>query len=376
MSHRPPPPFRVGIDARTLAAPKTGDRTYCLNLTRGLARVDTRNDYLLYTEHETPLADLDAGNFHQRVLPARPAWSWTPVTLPAGLRRDGCDLVHVQYIVPPRCPVPLITTVHDISFRRHPRWFPVKHAALLNLLIPLAILLARRVITGSEHTKREMVELYGTDPEKIAVTPYAADPIYRPMPREQAREAVRERFNLRQPYILSVGVLQPRKNLPRLVQAYARIAREVPQQLVLVGKEGWAFETLRRRVAGSGVSSRIRFTGYVADADLPPLYAAADLFVYPSLYEGFGLPPLEAMACGTPVVTSDTTSIPEVVGDAAVRVDPLNVDGLAGAMVEVLTSPEQRGGLIERGLQRAAQFTWEATARATLGVYEEVLGRI
>jgi glycosyltransferase involved in cell wall biosynthesis len=275
--------------------------------------------------------------------------------------------------VPPLCPVPLITTVHDGSFRRHPRWFPLKHAALLNLLVPLAISQAERVLTCSEHTRREMVAFYGTDPGKIVVTPYAADPIYRPMPAEQARLAVRERFGLRLPYILSVGVLQPRKNLPRLVQAYARIAKEVPQHLVLVGKEGWAFEALRRRVAQSGVSSRIHFTGYVADADLPPLYAAADLFVYPSLYEGFGLPPLEAMACGTPVVTSNTSSLPEVVGDAAMTVDPLDIERLGMAMAEVLLSAERRDQLIEAGFQQATRFSWERTARETIAAYEAVL---
>jgi glycosyltransferase involved in cell wall biosynthesis len=366
--------MRIGIDARTLAAPKTGDRTYCMNLTRALAHVDLDNEYRLYTGHHTPLADLDSPRFRQRVLPAVPAWSWTPFALPAALRRDGCDLVHVQYLVPPHCPVPLITTIHDISFRRHPRWFPLKHALLLNLLVPLAIQQAGRVLTCSEYTRREMIALYGTEEQKIVVTPYAADPIYRPLPDDEARQAVRERFNLRHPYILSVGVLQPRKNLPRLVEAYARIAREVPQHLVLVGKEGWAFEALQRRVAGSGVASRIHFTGYVADADLPPLYAAADLFVYPSLYEGFGLPPLESMACGTPVVTSNSTSLPEVVGDAAVTVDPRDVTALATAIAEVLTSPGRRDQLIEAGLVRARQFSWERTAAETVAVYRAAVG--
>lgn len=363
--------MRIAIDARTLASPKTGDRTYCLNLTRALARVDNANEYLLYTGCETPLADLARPNFRQRVLAARPEWSWTPMALPRALRSDRCDLVHVQYIVPPICPVPLITTVHDISFRRHPRWFPLKHALLLNLLIPLAIAQADRVITCSEHTRQEILTLYGTEPDKVVVTPYAVDTIYRPMPADAARAAVRERFNLRHPYILAVGVLQPRKNLPRLVDAFARIAREIPQHLVLVGKEGWAFEGLRQRVARSGITSRIHFTGYVADADLPPLYAAADLFVYPSLYEGFGFPPLEAMASGTPVVASNTSSLPEVVGDAALTIDPRDTAGLAAAIAEVLTSPERRAELIERGLARAAQFSWDRTARETIDLYEE-----
>src|SRR5207244_5469719 len=154
-------------------------------------------------QHDTPLADLCTPRFQKRLLPTRVGWTCTPLLLPAALRRDRCDLVHVQYIVPPSCPVPILTTIHDVSFRRHPRWFPLKHALLLNLLVPAAMNQAERILTCSEYTKREMIALYGTPPEKIAVTPYAADPIYRPMPAEEARQAVKERFGLRQRYILS-----------------------------------------------------------------------------------------------------------------------------------------------------------------------------
>jgi glycosyltransferase involved in cell wall biosynthesis len=206
----------------------------------------------------------------------------------------------------------------------------------------------------------------------VTVTPYAADPIYRPMDREAARRAVAERFGLRGPFVLAVGVLQPRKNLPRLIRAFGRVAREAPHALALVGKPGWAHEELKRAVAASGLGSRVKFTGYVPDADLPVLYNAAELFVYPSLYEGFGLPPLEAMACGTPVVTANVTSLPEVVGDAALAVDPTDELALADAIGRALTDEALRERLRTAGLAHAALFSWERTAALTLQVYHRV----
>jgi glycosyltransferase involved in cell wall biosynthesis len=364
---------RIAIDARTIAAPKTGDRTYCLNLVRALAAVDSENEYLLCTADHAPLADGLGPNLRQVVVPASPAWTWTPLHFPRALRRLGADVAHVQYFIPPVAPCPVVTAIHDISFHRHPEWFPLKHRFLLNLLVPVAARNAARVIVGSTHTRDELVTCYDLPPEKVVVTPYAADPIYRPMPPDEARAAVAKRFGLRDAYVLAVGVIQPRKNLPRLVRAFARIAGAVPHRLILVGKQGWAAGELLDAIERAHLGDRVQFTGYVADADLPVLYAAADLFVYPSLYEGFGLPPLEAMACGTPVLTANTTSLPEVVGDAAVTVDPWDEIALAAALEELLRSPERRADLSHRGLGRAALFSWEATARQTIAVYQDAI---
>jgi glycosyltransferase involved in cell wall biosynthesis len=364
--------MRIAIDCRSIAAPKTGDRTYCLNLTRALAAVDAENEYLLCTAAPAPLADGLAPNFRQHVIPASPAWAWTPVQFPLALRRLASDVAHVQYFIPPAAPCPVVTTIHDVSFRSHPAWFPLKHRLLLNLLVPAAARSAARVIVGSEHARGELIRYYDLPPEKIVVTPYAADPIYRPMPLAEARAAVARRFGVRDAFVLAVGVLQPRKNLPRLVRAFARVVDRVPHRLLLVGKPGWATEELHAAIERGRLGGRVQFTGYVPDADLPALYAAADLFAYPSLYEGFGLPPLEAMACGTPILTANTTSLPEVVGDAAVSVDPTDEAALAAALEELLRSPEQRAELRERGFARAARFSWQETARRTLAVYYDV----
>jgi glycosyltransferase involved in cell wall biosynthesis len=364
--------MRIAIDARTLGSPKTGDRTYCLNLLRGLAALRPEGEFLLYTDRETGLPDGLPANFAQIVLTAPQRGLWTPWSLPLDLRWRRVDLLHVQYIVPPVAPCPVLTTIHDISFRRHPEWFPLKHRLLLNLLIPYAARNAAHVITGSEYSRADLIDAYDLPPEQVTVTPYAADPIYQPMDREEARRAVSQRFGLRGPFVLAVGVLQPRKNLPRLIRAFGRIARDVPHGLALVGKPGWAHAELQRAASASGLGSRLKFTGYVPDADLPVLYNAAELFVYPSLLEGFGFCALEAMACGTPVVTSNVTSLPEVVGDAALMVDPTDEAALAAAIRKSLTDEPLRERLRAAGLARAKQFSWERTAAETLTAYQQV----
>jgi len=365
---------RIALDCRTVTSPKTGDRTYALNLSRALAVVDAENDYFLYTWEQTELTQMGRSNFHPVLLPAQPRWSWTPFVFPRDLRARGLELAHVQYLVPPVAPCPFVTTIHDVAFRRFPKLFPLKHRLLLNGLIPMAIERSAAVITCSHSTKRDLVELFGAPEEKVVVTPYAADGVYQPMERDEARALAQRRLGVPLPYILSVGVLQPRKNLPRLVRAYNRIAGSIPQRLVLVGKEGWAGDELRKAVSESPRGKEPLFTGYVADADLPVLYAAADLFVYPSLYEGFGLPPLEALACGTPVLTSNVSSLPEVVGDAALTVDPHDEKAIAEAMRTVLSDPALRERLAAAGPPRAAEFSWERTARETVAVYRSVLG--
>jgi glycosyltransferase involved in cell wall biosynthesis len=368
--------MRVAIDARTLGSPKTGDRTYCLNLLRGLAAVQPEGEFLLYTDRQTGLPEGLPANFRQVVLRAPQRGLWTPWSLPRDLGRRSADLLHVQYIIPPFAPCPVITTIHDISFRRHPEWFPLKHRLLLNLLIPIAARSAAHVITGSEYTRADLIDAYDLPPEKVTVTPYAADPIYRPMDREEAKRAVSQRFGLRGPFVLAVGVLQPRKNLSRLIRAFCRIAKEVPHALALVGKPGWAHESLHRAATASGLRSRLKFTGYVPDADLPFLYNAAELFVYPSLLEGFGFCALEAMACGTPVVTSSVSSLPEVVGDAALMIDPTDEEALAVAIHRALTDEPLRERLREAGFARAAQYSWERTAAETLAVYRKVVEEV
>lgn len=364
--------MRIALDCRTVTAPKTGDRTYALNLARALAEVDKVNEYLLYTAEPTPLTQFEPSTISSVVLPSRLRSTWTPIAFPRDLARRKADVAHVQYIIPVWSPCPIITTIHDVSFKRFPALFPPKHRILLNLLIPWSARRSAAVITGSEATRQDLIELYGIPPEKITVTPYAADDSFQPIDRAYAQQEVQRRLNVPTPFILSVGVLQPRKNLSRLVRAYNRIAKSLPHRLVLVGKQGWANEELSRAVAEAPSGKEPHFTGYVADEDLPLLYAAADVFAYPSLYEGFGLPPLEAMSCGTPVITSNVSSLPEVVGKAAMMVDPYVETSIADALQILLSDTALQSRLSRAGIDQAKQFSWARTARETIGVYQRV----
>ncbi len=362
-------PLRIGIDVRTALAPKTGDRTYCLNLVRALAELDHENEYLLLADAAPPDGLLPAqSNVRLVVLPVRPAWRFTPLALPLCALRERLDLLHVQYLIPPVCPCPVITTIHDVTFALFPHWFPPKHRWLLRALIPLAVRRSARILTGSVRTRDDLARCYAplTDVAvKTAVTPYAPDPSLGPAD-DEAIASVRQRHGLTRPFILAVGVLQPRKNFAALAAAFDEVVSrhpQLPHELCVIGKSGWG-EAPR--------GARVRRLGYVPDDELPALYSACDLFVYPSYYEGFGFPPLEAMACGAPVACSTGGSLPEAVGEAALTFDPHDFEAMVDAIARPLTDAVLRAALRARGLAHAATFSWRRTADQTLAVYREV----
>ncbi|HUV05756.1 MAG TPA: glycosyltransferase family 1 protein, partial [Armatimonadota bacterium] len=237
-----------------------------------------------------------------------------------------------------------------------------------------AVKKADAIIAISESTKRDIVELLGAPEHKIYTTLLGVDPPYRPVSDERKERVARE-HGLGHSTILYLGTLEPRKNIPALLAAFSQARKSSPAKdctLVLAGGKGWFFNQTFKLVEDLGLKESVRFTGYVPAEDLPALYSAATVFVYPSLHEGFGLPPLEAMACGTPVITSNASSLPEVVGDAGIMVDPYNVEELAGAILRVLCDPDLRQEMSAKGLERAKKFSWEETARQTLKVYERV----
>jgi glycosyltransferase involved in cell wall biosynthesis len=238
---------------------------------------------------------------------------------------------------------------------------------------------AAKILTGTEYARWSILKVYGDlEEDKVVVVPYAAAPEFRPISPETAKAAVRDRFDIRGPFILAVGDLQPRKNHVGLIRAFAKLARACPQlkqELVIAGKETWFAEHVRDAARASGVGDRIRLCGFVSDGELLQLYNACDVFALPSYYEGFGLPVLEAMACGRAVVCSKTTALPEVVDGAALLFDPYAVDEIVRALVDVLVDPELRARMERLGLQRAANFSWQKTAARTLDVFREVAGQ-
>lgn len=376
--------MRVGIDARTLSGRYTGDRTYWRGLIGGLAAVDGENEYLLYTRAPLDGEPPETGpNFRWRELP-QPANDalWMLRTFPHALAEDRIDVAHTQYNVPLLgAPCPIVTTVHDITFALFPDLFRPRDRWILNTFIPRSLRRATHVIADSESTRRDLLRRYKSlvPEDKITTILLAADKRFHPPGdgQESARQAVNTRFGLGdRPYILSVGVLQPRKNLGTLLDAFALAKlgpHAPPHKLVIVGKRGWLGDALDRQVAQlpTEVAGDLIWTGYVPDEDLPLLYGGADAFCYPSRYEGFGLPPLEAMACGCPVLCTRASSLPEVVGDAGVMLPPDDSSAWAHALEKILGQPTVRERWRERGLERAARFSWEETARRTLRVYEE-----
>lgn len=369
--------MRIGIDGRTLTGRFTGDRTYWLNLVRdhAVSTDDGDNEYVVYSRLPFPAGIADNHRRMQfRTLPATNDRIWTLFTFPRALRQDRIDVAHTQYTTPLRSPCPVVTTVHDISFRLYPEWFPRRHRILLNLSVPVAMRRAARVITDSMSSRRDILRVYRLDVEHVEAIPLAASPDYRPLEKDVASRHVNERFGLSDPFIVSVGVLQPRKNLPMLVEAFARAqcCGGLPHRLVLAGKRGWAYDQIVRQAARLRVSDRLLITDYVEDADLPALYSAAEMMAFPSLYEGFGLPPLEAMACGAPTVVSDAPAMPEVVGSGALVLPVMDATAWADALTLLAKSGDIRRQWSEAGMARSRAFTWTVTGALTRRVYREV----
>jgi glycosyltransferase involved in cell wall biosynthesis len=289
---------------------------------------------------------------------------------PLGLSRKarGLDVVHVPAVYAARVSGrPLVVTFHDVLALRFPELFTRRVAAYIRAASQRTASRAARITVPSEYTRSEMVELLDVDPARIVVTSEGAHERFRPTPRDE--RWLRERFGIEGRYVLSVGTLEPRKNLIAALRAFDRL--DAGCTLVLAGGSGWRNEALHAEIART--RGTVVVTGFVSDDELVRLYGAAACFVYPSLYEGFGLPPLEAMACGAPVVTSDTASLPEVVGDAGLLVDPHDVDALAAAIASVLEDPARAADLRERGLERSRRFSWERTAQATADVYRDAV---
>jgi len=370
--------MRVGIDAHALGSRLGGNETYIRNIIHALGEIDPGGDYALFlSPHASPGSDVIAGTERMRRVVVRPHNPLVriPLTFPLALARERIDVVHVQYVAPPVCPARVVVSVHDIAYERYPQFFTPSEVTRMRALVPLTVRRAAAVLTLSDYSKRDIVRRYGVPPERVTVTHLAADPMFQPIHDEGRLAAVRERYGTGEQFILSVGNLQPRKNIKTLIEAYVRLRRAgaTRHKLVLVGKRAWRHDDIFAAARDSGYADELVFTDYVPDADLVALYNAADLFVYPSIFEGFGLPPLEAMACGTPVVCSNTSSFPEVVGDAALTVAPLDVDGLAEAMSQALRNAALRARLSVLGPRQAALFSWERTARITLDTYRSAM---
>jgi glycosyltransferase involved in cell wall biosynthesis len=372
-------PLRIAIDAHSVGTGLAGNETYITNLIEALAQIDQVNHYTLYITRRAAMErfkDRWPNVSVQLTLPHTPLVR-IPLTLVRELRRRPVDVLHVQYTAPPLAPCPVVATIHDLSFEHLPDTFKRRSRLQLRLTVRRTARRAAQVIAPSEFTCRDIARTYRLAPERIKLIPLAANEQSAPTTDAEVAR-VRQRYEIDGDYILAVGSIQPRKNLPRLVRAYSALRRARPNaklpKLVLVGKKAWLYTDTLRAIAECGVAQDVNLTGYVPEGDLPALYTGALCFVYPSYFEGFGLPPLEAMRCGTPVIASDRTSLPEIVGDAGLLVDPFDEAALAAALARLLDDAALRASLRTRGLARAAQFDWHETARRTLAVYQRATG--
>src|SRR5437870_5195040 len=368
--------LRIAIDAHSVGARLGGNETYAINLIEALAEIDQTNLYTLYVTKRDAI-DRFANrwpNFTVRqTLPHTPLVR-IPLTLSRELRRNPVDVLHVQYTAPPFAPCPIVTTIHDLAFEHLPETFNRRSWMQLRLTVRRTARRSAQIITVSEYSRQDICKTYRIPSERIRVTPEAASEKFFPVTGGTELKAIRETYGIERDYILSLCSIQPRKNLIRLVEAYSLLRKSSadvkPPQLVLAGKRGWRDHETLRAVKRESVADDIVFTGYVAEKHLNALYSGATCFVYPSYFEGFGLPILEAMKCGTPVVAGNRTSVPEVAGEAAVLFDPFDTNSLVDAFQRLLPDPEFRATLSAKGLQRASEFTWKTTARLTLEVYE------
>ena len=370
--------MRIAIDAHAVGTKLGGNESYAINLIEALAQIDSFNQYTIYvTTNEA--RDRFHGrwsNFKVRAtLPHTPVVR-IPLTLSAELRKHPVDLLHVQFTAPPFCPCPTVVSIHDLSFEHLPQTFKRRSRMQLRLTVRNSARRAARILSLSEHTRRDIVETYGISAERVTAIPLAAPSHFGPVADNKELQRVRHIYGIDGDYILSVGSIQPRKNLARLVRAYASLRGEYSTdklpKLVLAGKCAWLFDETLRALEETGLKDTVVLPGYVPEADLPALYSGALCFVYPSYFEGFGLPPLEAMKCGAPVVVGNRTSLPEVVGAAALTVDPFNIEAIAAAMKRLMRDSQLRQELSLKGQQRAGMFDWRETARRTLEVYQEV----
>jgi len=368
--------MRFSVDAHAIGCHLTGNEVYVRNLLREFAGLNNDSEIIAYISKRALPAAVPQG-VQTRLVSHNP-YKRLGFDIPRLVRADRPDLLHVQYTGPILSSVPLVVSVHDVSYLEHPNYFTRFRATQLRLTVKRTVDRAARVLTPSEFSKQAILRHYDLPAERVVVVPNAVSSRFRPVDRDVARAEVMQQFGIPWPFILTVGDLQPRKNHLGLLQAFEDVIRarpSLPHRLVFVGKETWASPDLHQAVARSSVADRVHFTGFVEDADLLQLYGACDLFAFPSFYEGFGLPILEAMACGRAVVCSDTTAMPEVADSAGLLFNPHSTSEMARAMLDVLLDNELRARLERLGQQRATLFSWQRSARQTLEVYHDVAGK-
>ncbi len=372
--------LKIGIDYTAALKQGGGIGRYTRGLITTVAQLDRRNQYTLLAAADAPPAGWQAfaayPNFTHRRLPLAERWltiGWHRLyaPIPVNWFTGPIDVFHSpNFILPPTGRAKALLTVHDLSFIRHPQGAVDKLRRWLETVVPRSLARADHVLADSLSTRNDLLEIYRVPPEKITVVGAGVEERFQPAASPAQLEAIRQKYRLPARFILGLGTLEPRKNFTGLIRAFSDSPVRNTHHLVIAGGKGWLYDDIFAAAANSPAAERIHFTGFVADADLPALYNLADIFAYPSHYEGFGIPVIEAMACGTPVVCANNSSLPEVAGNAALQVDAADAPALAGALAQAATDLALRQTMVERGLAQAKTFNWAAAARRLLAVYQ------
>jgi glycosyltransferase involved in cell wall biosynthesis len=373
--------MKIGVDSRgAIWYRGTGIGTYTYQLVKNLHTIDKKNEYRFFWPGDE-FKNLDPGvdEVFNSIERSKDKF-WEEVHIPMSVEQEKIDIFHVPQNgigLPAKKGCLNVVTVHDLIPYIYPETVGKGYLKIFLQEMPRIMAQSDLVITVSEHSKRDIQRIFQLPDDRIAVTYEAPESVYKPIDKTQAKEFVKKTYGIDRPYVLYIGGFSPRKNVKGLINAFYEIQKDIPEEiaLVLVGKEARDFDDTSMLVDALRLNDRVIFTGFAPVLELPYLYNAAELFIYPSFYEGFGLPPLEAMACGTPTITSNTSSIPEVTGNAALLINPHDMYNLAEAMEKTLNSPELRAKMSADGLAQASKFSWEKCARETLGAYEKLYNK-
>lgn len=368
--------MKIGIFVVDVGESGGGLETYEVELIRALARIDTRNEYIIYTMSPAARAavGVEQDNFTYRVLRPRSKWVSLPLSLPVQLVLDGVDFFHVTMVPPPFATKPYLMSVLCFSSWAHPEFFSQSVVKRLNFLLEIGLRKAKYLLCNSQNLLEDIHDRFRIPMERLAVTHLGVNESFTPQAPEETRRLLAQRYGIEGQYVLFIGKNQERKNALGAVRGFAEFCRSTTSdaKLVLVGRgpeeSGPVFEAIR----DEKLFDRVLRVPYVPYSDLPALYSGARMFVFPSFWEGFGLPVIESMACATPVITANVTALPEVAGDAALLVDPASDQQIADAMIRIETEPGLHARLVEKGLERKKLFSWDKCARETLAFYERM----
>ena len=375
-------PFRIGIDAHGVGGIglAAGNETFISNLLKKLQIIDEENDYTVFVSKSDVFDTLNHSNFKTIKLFSNTQWIQRGISLPLYLLKNRLDLIHVSSVLPPYCPAKSIITLHDIFHEEYEELYTPLEYKRMKTLIPINAKKADKIITVSNYSKQQIIKHYNITEDKIDVIYNSVDKnTFRILGnREETQNYIRSNYGINDEFILYVGTLQPRKNVERLLNAYFELKKDggALPKLVIVGKKGWKYKQIFDRISEFGLERDVIFTGYVPLTDLVYFYNGALLFVFPSIAEGFGIPPLEAMACGTPVICSNTTCFPEIVGDSAMLINPFDSNDIYSALKNAINKKEIREKYISRGLVQIEKFSWYRSALKLHHIYKEVLDTI